>query len=685
LSSAYFGLDERLRHFIAHQMGWRTLRPIQELSIPAILSGDDCLLLAPTAGGKTEAALIPCLEMLLRRRRAGLGMLYLCPLKALLNNQLGRLEKWAQGVGMSVFLWHGDIGQAERARFLKDPDTILMTTPESLEVMLTLRQLPWQNLATVVIDEIHAFAGQERGDHLLALLERIPTQFQRIGLSATVGNPQDLLGWMQGGGQRASQLVDPGKSPRKRRVEVYSWDEEAHRHLQVSRLTASGKSLVFVDSKRKAEELGQCLSGSVLHHASLSPEQRAQSEQTFATAERGCIVATSTMELGLDVGDLDRVVQIHAPSTVASLLQRWGRSGRREQPAHLAFVTDEHWSFLQACALLRLAMSGYVEPVRLENRSMAIYAQQLLARSVAEGGCLPQQVVAPPWRDLSPEERGAIVDHLCQQGLLARADGRLILGNEAHRKLGGNYFRELYCVFASQQNFAVVASGGAKLGQLEAWFVWSMLGQSSTCFSLAGRNWTVLDFDKERQQLVVEPAPEGSLPQWQGQSRLLDFKLCQEMRSLLLEDQPLPFLASKEARLLGHLREQWQPILEDAPVNLKGNRLFTFAGGRINQVLALLWQQLDELRPTFNNFWVQLPELDDEPDEKIVALMRRLKDPQPLELESLVPQVALGKFQRFLPPFLEARYRAERLLDIPGARALAEFPWAILSQDFQTV
>lgn len=689
--SAYRGLHPELQRAIAQGAGWRELRPIQELAIPAVLSGDDCLILAPTAGGKTEAALLPVLQLLLQQRKSGLQVLYLCPLKALLNNQLPRLQRWANWVGMEAFLWHGDVGPSARQQFLREPCEILMTTPESLEVLLTSRGPAgrgglWDSLRLVIVDEIHAFAGEERGDHLVCLLERLGRPVQRLGLSATIGNPELLLQWMQGGSSRPGRIVDPGRPKKKKQISVHPWAEESHRQLQVARLTAQGKSLVFVDSRSKAEEYSQALQSHhqtcFLHHASLSVESRQQSERAFSQSHQACIVATATMELGLDVGDLDRVIQVHSPSTVSSMLQRLGRSGRRDQPACMAFVTDEHWSFLEVSALLSLAMRGYVEPLQPTRRSLAIYAQQMLARAVAEGGLSQssalQSGAAFPWQDLEKSEKEAVLRHLCHLQLLQEADGRYILGNHSERQLGGSAYRELYTVFASSQQYQVVTSGGRAVGQLDAWFAWSLAGQVQATFVLGGKHWSLLDIDRAHSQVVVEAAAEGSTPQWHGPPRLLHFDLCQQVRTLLSEDQPLPFLDSKGQRLLGGLREMWQPLLQQAPVNLhvrgSGFRLFTFAGGRINQTLTLIWEQVHQIRPTFNNYYLHFAE--DFGD--LESVMRRLLDPAPLQLETLLPPLQLGKFQRFLPPELEQRYRAERLLDLEGARALAGTAWSVV-------
>lgn len=692
MSSAYFSLHPQLQRAISQGAGWRELRPVQELSLAAVSSGANCLILAPTAGGKTEAALFPILEQMLRRPQAGLRVLYLCPLKALLNNQFPRLQQWSARVGLEVFLWHGDISQSARQGFLRQPSSLLMTTPESLEVLLTSRNRGklWDHLETVLVDEIHAFGGEERGDHLVALLERLRRHcgrdFQRLGLSATVGNPSQLLEWLQGSSQRPRQVVDPGRQKGKKRIEIHPWTEESDRHQQVADLTRTGKSLVFVDSRRKAEELHHNLKSRglacFLHHASLSAEDRQLTEQAFRQAAQACIVATSTMELGLDVGDLDRVVQIHSPGSVASFLQRLGRSGRRQQPAHMAFITDEHWSFLQTCALLQLALAGYVESVALSRRSLAVYAQQLLARVVAAGACSEASLLAcdgtRPFLEITAQERLAILRHLGQQQLLQPADGQWILGTACERRLGGQAYQELYSVFASARQFAVRTCQGSSVGQLDAWFVWSLRGQSRAAFTLAGRHWSVLEIDLARMEVLVEPAPEGVFPQWQGPPRLLEGRLCLEMRQLLCSDQALPFLDSRGMELLESLRQLWQPVLQQAPVNLQvrkpGHRLFTFAGGRVNQTLALLWEEVHRIRPTFNNFYLHFAEGYGD----LESIMARLQDPTPLDLSHWLPPLQLSKFQAFLPAELDRQYRAERLLDLEAARPLAEQAWSIV-------
>ena len=219
------GLDDLhpvLVHHIVNTLGWRSLRPLQSDAVEPLVAGHDAVLLAPTAGGKTEAACFPLLSAMEQHKWSGLSVIYVCPLKALLNNLLPRLETYASWLGRTVALWHGDATPSARQRILRDPPDILLTTPESLEAMLVSvkveQQQLFSGLRAVVVDEVHAFAGDDRGWHLLAVLERLANvagrQIQRIGLSATVGNPDDLLTWLQGSGPRRP----PGASCRARRL-----------------------------------------------------------------------------------------------------------------------------------------------------------------------------------------------------------------------------------------------------------------------------------------------------------------------------------------------------------------------------------------------------------------------------------------------------------------------------------
>ena len=332
-----------------------------------VLRGDDALLLAPTAGGKTEAATFPALTRMAAEGWTGLSVIYLCPLKALLNNLLPRLETYGGWTGRRVALWHGDTPASRRKSMLADPPDLLLTTPESLESMLVSANVDhrrlFSDLRAVIVDEVHAFGSGDRGWHLLAVLERLTRivgrPLQRIGLSATVGNPDELLRWLQGSSAAKSPgsvvgrhpgpfdikgslkqtglsapvaLTEPPTEP-KLDLQLDYVGSIANAAKVIAALHRGEKRLVFADSKRLVEMLGAELRerGVTTHlvHASLSLDERRRAEEAFAQGRDCVIVSTSALELGIDVGDLDRVIQLNAPPTVASFLQRLGRSGRR--------------------------------------------------------------------------------------------------------------------------------------------------------------------------------------------------------------------------------------------------------------------------------------------------------------------------------------------------------------------
>ncbi|HEY7427065.1 MAG TPA: DEAD/DEAH box helicase [Gemmataceae bacterium] len=315
-------LHPALKHHVVNSLGWDDLRPFQQAVIDPVLAGRHLLILAPTAGGKTEAALLPVLSRMLAEDWRRLGVLYVCPIKALLNNLDARLSRYCTLLGRRSALWHGDIPAGQKKAILRDPPDCLLTTPESLEVMLDSQKTDaatfFGNLRVVIVDEVHAFAGDDRGWHLLSLLSRIERlcgrEFQRIGLSATMGNPEELLDWLAGtcGGPR--QVCRPAEEAAGSAAEV-KLDHVGSLHnaaVVISRLHRGEKRLVFVDSRARSEQLARELRSlevaAFVTHSSLSQDERRQAEEAFAGRDDCVIVATSVLELGLDVGNLHRVV-----------------------------------------------------------------------------------------------------------------------------------------------------------------------------------------------------------------------------------------------------------------------------------------------------------------------------------------------------------------------------------------
>ncbi|MFI8081470.1 DEAD/DEAH box helicase [Kitasatospora sp. NPDC086009] len=689
-------LDPVVLHHIVNTLGWPDLRPLQRASIGPLMDGEDAILLAPTAGGKTEAACFPMLSAMAENRWTGVSVLYLCPLKALLNNLVTRVDSYAQWIGRRAALWHGDTTESQRRRIRTDPPDILLTTPESLEAMLigikTDHSQLLSDIRAVVVDEVHAFAGDDRGWHLLAVLERLQRvsgrPIQRIGLSATVGNPQQLLAWLQGSntGARAGRVVAPdvttvapGTRPAGE-VEldyVGSLDNAAK---LIASLHRGEKRLVFCDSRRQVEQLGAALRArhvtTFLSHASLSAEERARSEQAFAEARDCVIVSTSTLELGIDVGDLDRVIQIDAPRTVASFLQRIGRTGRRAGSVrNCLFLATENETLLQAAGLLLLWGRGWVEAVTPPPEPRHLVAQQILAVTLQEHS-LGDHLWSLEWNGLAPFDRSGepIVRHLVGEGFLNDDNGLLFIGPEAEQRFGRRHFIELTASFTAPPQFTVL-SGRTEIGQTDP----SVLTEERPGprrLLLGGRSWQVTFIDWSRRRAFVEPADGGGIAKWSGNGIAgLSYELTRSMRDVLLGTDPPVSLTRRAQARLQELREEEGPDSVHPAGTIITRfrddvRWWTWAGFRANSTLtATLASIADQVqRPT--DRYVRLRE------DLTTEMWQRARTSagNGLMFPDVDRRAVKGlKFSAALPERLAMATVAARLADFPGASAaLAE-------------
>ncbi|MEZ5140892.1 MAG: helicase-related protein, partial [Acidimicrobiales bacterium] len=636
------------------------------------------------------AAIFPILSRILAEEPPPVAALYICPIRALLNNQEERINGYARMVGLSAFKWHGDVSDAGKRSFKAFPSHVLMTTPESLEVMMisarTDARALLAGLQTVVIDEVHAFAGDDRGAHLAALLERISVfvgrDLQRIGLSATVGNPQVIGQWMQGSSARPFRLVDPPKGPPARDLTIdfcADLDEAARGIAQLGR---GKKSLVFVESRARAERVAQAMAGSgvevFIHHSSVSRADREHAESQFANGENTAIVCTSTMELGIDVGDLDQVLQVDAPATVASLLQRVGRTGRREgRRANGTFFCTTPETVLQAVAMARLANAGWVEDVRPAEHAVHILAHQVMALSLQEGGLSRHRVLdwvkaAYPFGGIGDDELGRLIDTMLAREILYEADGLLSLGTRGEKLYGRKNFFELYAIFNSPPVLRV-HQGRDEIGYVQAGFVQGHDERKGPlCFRLGGRAWQVLEIDWSRGSMAVKPAPAAGVPNWLGAPGVLSFAVSQAMRETLVSDELGDVILTATARgELAALREGYAALLElaAAPIEVSGDTIqwHTFAGGAINRLLAAGLEELTHKKWVSGNLTIRSKEAGLAETHQALAKLGSLRweSVATAKAHAMVRGV-ISKFQPCLPDEAEDRLLAEKLLDLPG-------------------
>lgn len=633
-------------HHIVNTLGWRSMRPLQDEAVAPVLDGADALLLAPTAGGKTEAAVFPLLTAMDQQRWAGLSVIYLCPLKALLNNLAPRLETYAAWLGRRVAVWHGDVTGPVRQRILRDPPDVLLTTPESLEAMLISLKVEhgrvFTDLRAVVVDEVHAFAGDDRGWHLLAVLERLTRvtgrPVQRIGLSATVGNPAELLDWLQGSGrrQRSAMVVAPdavpaaeparaggpgaagvaGESgPPPGDVELDYVGSVANAATVIASLHRGEKRLVFCDSRQLVEEIGAALRErgvtTFLSHASLSADERHRAEQAFAEGRDCVIVATSTLELGVDVGDLDRVIQVNDPPTVAAFLQRIGRTGRRAGTTrNCLFLALNHGSLLWSAGLLHLWGQGHVEPVAAPPEPRHIVAQQLLALCLQEHR-IGSQLWAQEWNGLAPFDRSAapILAHLVEQGFIDQDGELLFIGPEAELRFGRRHFMGMTAVFTAPPQFTVLV-GRQEIGRTDPMLLTEKVNGPRVLL-LAGRSWRVTWTDWKRRRCYVEPAEGGGRARWHvpGISGAR-FELARAAREVLLGADPPVALTKRATRTLAEVRDEYLPTVHPGGTVITRAaddvRWWTWAGYRANATLAATLSGLTDTVQRFDDASIRL-------------------------------------------------------------------------------
>ena len=680
-------LHSGIQHHVVNSLGWRELRPLQEEAVDPILNGEHCLLIAPTAGGKTEAALLPVLSRMLTESWQGLSVLYVCPIRALLNNLEERLAIYCSLVGRRCGLWHGDVGQASRSAILRDPPDILLTTPESLEAILiskrTDRPYFFGSLQTVIIDEIHAFAGDDRGWHLLAVLDRVAEiagrQPQRIGLSATIGNPRDILSWMVRDESSPARVISPGVvSSVGADVQLDYVGSVENAAVVVSQLHRGEKRLVFCDSRAQAERLASLLRGvgtnTFVSHSSLSVDERRQAERAFRESRDCVIVATSTLELGIDVGDLDRVLQLEAPSTVASFLQRLGRTGRRPGLSrNCLFLATHRESLLRAAALLRLWKQGYVEPLHPPPVPYPVVAQQIMATIRQKGAVSKRMDDTAIRRALGAEEAtiGNLMAHMLTEGILFEDSGVVGLGPVGEKLYGAKNYMALMSVFDTPSLFQVVC-GLEELGWVHP-LSFTGFGQRPVVISLGGRAWEVFRLDEDRSIAQVRPTEERGRSRWLGESRALSYAFCQAIHGVLVDEIVEPFWSKRAmAEIIGARSENTTArsegtVLEGDDRNSRV-KWWTFGGLKANASLAGMLRRKHGVIPRFDNYFVEILDAVGLQDaERRLSAIRQ-------EHASGLPNVggpsSRVKFWECLPEHLRDRFTAARFSDPERATSI---------------
>lgn len=621
---AWCGLSPRLVEGVRGRLGWEAPTEAQRLAIPSILAGHNALLLAPTAGGKTEAGLLPLLDRLPASGDGGLAILAISPLKALLDDQLPRHQLLAGLIGGTAFAWHGDVPWELKRHFLDNPTSILLTTPESLEAMLASpkhdhRRL-FRGLNAVLVDEVHAFVGTARGAQLASLLERIDrfaeADLHRVGLSATVGAPEDVLGWLRGGSLRESVVVRAQPKLRGEQLRVESYGDVSDAVATIGSVVDGATSLVFTPSRRRAEELANGL-GVPVHHSSVSPEMKAETVRLVSSGSVRCIVATSSLEMGIDLGELDLVVHDGAPSGPGSYLQRLGRGGRRTGLRKLVFTTGEPDDLLVILGVLARVRRGDLEELPPRRGARLVLGQQAVAlameRTVVRRRELGDALRWAPTFSASASDIDATLDHLLADGWLLEVEDSLVPSARANARFTGQRLGDLAVTFEGGSGARVVDQAGNHVGQVDwAQMEEDALAKRDRSIVLAGRPWEVVTVDRATDSVVVRPGEKGRPMSWRGQAVEIERRTWEAVREVLLSTEvPLAMDQRAEAWLTS-ARARWGPRL-DQPVRQEGDEVIVdaFAGVAAHRAVLSALDADGQAEGTTCTFTGSLPQLRD--------------------------------------------------------------------------
>jgi ATP-dependent Lhr-like helicase len=720
----YEQLDERVQRWIYRQ-GWTELRDIQEAAIPLVLDGStDIVIAAATAGGKTEAAFMPIASRLLDADD-GLGVLAVSPLKALINDQFERLEEFCDEVGLKVARWHGDVAAGKKHGVLAKPPHILLITPESLEALFVRR--PWQldelfeSLRYMLVDELHAFIGAERGRQLQSLLARVEQvagrRVPRLGLSATLGDMALAADFLRPGEGAAVQLVQGASGGQELQLQVRGYrvaapvadgtetesDEREGpggpfasvvEHLFDT--LRSGHNLVFANSRSTVEQVADALRRTAEaralpnsfwpHHGSLARELREDVEARLKDQSAPAnAVCTVTLELGIDIGSVESIAQVGPPSSVAALRQRLGRSGRRGGPAVLRVYVSEpeltsqtrlvdklRPQLVQSIAVIDLLLQRWYEPPPAGALHLSTLVQQTMSLIAQHGGVRPTAA----WRALCQEgpfrdtDEAMFADLLRAMGaaeiITQSSDGTLLLDGKGER-IAEHY--EFYAAFTVPEEFRLV-TGGRPLGSMPIDYPVTV----GSLLIFAGRRWHVQSVDSDRRVIDVVPAAGGRPPHFGGGGPLVHDRVREAMLARYTGTDVPVFLDPAAATLLAEARAEFASLdLAERKVLPDGDDLllFPWAGDRVMNtlVVALTAAGLDASRDGL------AISIDGGDQVNVGDALTALVNGQLGTAEQLAAPMLNKRENKYdwmlSDDMLTADY-ARRALDLPGAQAAAK-------------
>jgi ATP-dependent helicase Lhr and Lhr-like helicase len=686
--------------------GWKTgLTDIQNKAIPIILQGGNCIIEAPTSGGKTEAVFFPCFTNAAKTKSGSVQVLYIAPLRALLNDIETRANEYAAACGLHCFKWHGDVSQTEKIKSFDNPPDILLTTPESLEAIL-LRKSNWayffKDLQTIIIDEAHNFAPVDRGCHLITVIERLCYKLnklpQRIAITATVGNPDEMLKWLAGSNTNiGTRIFVEAKQQKEKDFQIqFFYDKKTPegnelpasycRLVYLYNQLLAKKSIVFGGSRTNCESIATAINKINdakkrnipvkvrTHHSSVSKYYREEAESKIKLKndiESGidCIISTSTLELGIDIGQLDQVFQLNAISSSSSFLQRVGRTGRRlNRPQFFrGLITDEE-ELLLLIGVVNLGLKGISENIYFPQKAFHILAHQLICLCLQDNGIKQHKA----WQILSrsycfskitEKQFNQMIEFMLSKELLNNIDGELVTGNLTEKYYLGSNWLKLFAVFSSGPLYEVFNEKN-HVGNLDSAFVEAL--EAPFFFVLGGIEWEAYEVKNESRQVFARKTKIGNAPRWKTFSNFdIPFETAQEVGKVLILSQPPYYLNPGALTCFQSIKLQYVHLNWDAGKwifieETSGCRILTFSGDKINRTLACLISFQNIGKSTSDYTSVFIKQINNEQKVQsglVLEFLTHLKDINDdeyesylmLQLEEKTPSIKSSKFAVCIP------------------------------------
>ncbi len=725
----FYRFSPFIQDFI-YNNGWQNLREVQTAAARVIFETESNLLItSSTASGKTEAAFFPILSEISEDMPGSIGVLYIAPLKSLINDQFSRLDELLDLSGIPVFHWHGDVAQSHKAKLLKDPCGILQITPESLESMLMNRSNDivrlFGDLRYVVIDEIHTLTGTDRGNQIICQLVRLARLIghtpRRIGLSATIGDASLAAEWLGGGTDVETVVpkIDEGKTKWRLGMEHFfiqgddldqsrdsgskedSPEDASHGRVEIDPgyeyiydCAKNKKALVFSNSREETEYVTATLrqiaanrnepDNFLIHHGNLSASIREEAEIKLKNDEEKCTVcATVTMELGIDIGRLERIIQNDAPNSVSSFLQRLGRSGRRGTPPEMMMVFREEnplpnaplpqlipWGFLRAIAIVQLYIEEkFIEPPTTKKLPFSLLFQQTLSMLASSGELTPKQLAErilslPPFRHVDKEDYRTLLLSMLQNDFIEMTEEKgLIVGLKGERLTNSFKF---YAVFKDSEDYTVRCESD-EIGTI------TTPPPVGDRFALAGRVWEVEELDIPRKLIYVKAVNGKMEVSWPGDFGEIHTKILERMRRILEEDTVYPYLKPNARHRLEIVRNLARAtgMLGHSLVHLGGFTwcLFPWLGTRSFRTLRkFIMQNAARFKITnleFEGCYYMIFKMESASDYALIKGLCDIAEREGIDKSKLVSPTEMPVFEKyddFIPAeLLRKQYAADKL------------------------